>query len=97
MRPLSPHRRARWDFLRSRLSALLANSGRGPGQQFEMSIGCVPFRLQMSDAQLFGAASARYAAFKDAAAQPITIALATVTRPVRRVMNALHISSTAVR
>src|SRR5260370_42500214 len=29
----------------------------------------------MSDAQLFGAASARYAAFTDAAAQPITIAL----------------------
>jgi hypothetical protein len=57
------------------LNAPLANSGRGPRQQFELSIGCVPLRLQMSDAQLFGAASARYAAFKDAAAQPTTIAL----------------------
>jgi hypothetical protein len=57
------------------LNAPLANSGRGPRQQFELSIGCVPLRLQMSDAQLFGAASARYAAFTDAAAQPITIAL----------------------
>ncbi len=57
------------------MSALLANLGRGPGQQFELSIGCLPLRLQMSDAQLFGAASLRYAAFTDAAAQPITIAL----------------------
>jgi len=57
------------------LNAPLANSGRGSWQQFELSIGCVPLRLQMSDAQLFGAASARYAAFTDAAAQPIAIAL----------------------
>ena len=57
------------------MNAPLANSGRGPRQQFELSIGCVPFRLQMSDAQLFGAASARYAAFTDAVAQPTTIAL----------------------
>lgn len=57
------------------MNAPLANAGRGSRQQFELSIGCVPLRLQMSDAQLFGAASARYAAFTDAAAQPITIAL----------------------
>ena len=57
------------------MSAPLANSGRGPRQQFELSIGCVPLRLEMSDAQLFGAASARYAAFTGAAAQPFTIAL----------------------
>jgi len=75
MRLLSPHWRARWNFLRSRLNAPLGNSGRSPRQQFELSIGCVPLRLQMSDTQLFGAASARYAAFSDAAAQPITIAL----------------------
>jgi hypothetical protein len=75
MRLLSPHWRARWEFLRSRLNVPLANSGRGPRQQFELSIGCVPLRLEMSDAQLFGAASARYAAFTDAASQPITIAL----------------------
>src|SRR5207249_191726 len=53
----------------------LATSGRDSRQQFELSIGCVPLRLQMSDAQLFDAASARYAAFTDGAAQPITIAL----------------------
>jgi hypothetical protein len=57
------------------LNAPVAKSGRGSRQQFELSIGCVPLRLQMSDAQLFGAASARYAAFTGAAAQPITIAL----------------------
>jgi hypothetical protein len=75
MRLLTPHWRARWYFLRRRLSAPLANSRRGLGQQFELSIGCVPLRLQMSDAQLFGVTSERYAAFTDAAAQPITIAL----------------------
>ena len=57
------------------MSAALANSGRGPRQQFELSIGGMSLRLQMSDTQLFGAASARYAAFTDAAAQPTTIAL----------------------
>ncbi len=57
------------------MNAPLANAGRGSRRQFELSIGCVPLRLQMSDAQLFGAASARYAAFTDAAAQPITITL----------------------
>jgi hypothetical protein len=63
------------------LNAPLANSGRGPRQQFELSIGCVPLRLQMSDAQLFGAASERYAAFTDVAEQPITIALNKETPP----------------
>jgi hypothetical protein len=74
-RLLPPHWRARWNFLRSILSASLANSGRGPRQQFELSIGCVALRLEMSDAQLFDAASARYAAFTGATAQPVTIAL----------------------
>ncbi len=63
------------------MNAPLATSGRGFRQQFELSIGCVPLRLQMSDAQLFGAASARYAAFTNAAAQPITIALNDGTLP----------------
>ncbi|HYU23370.1 MAG TPA: hypothetical protein VEM60_09540 [Candidatus Dormibacteraeota bacterium] len=58
------------------MSAPLANLGRSPRQQFELSIGCVSLRLEMTDAQLFGAASARYAAFAGAAAaQPVTIAL----------------------
>jgi hypothetical protein len=57
------------------LSAPLANLGRGPRQQFELSVGCVSLRLQMSDVQLFEAASERYAAFTGAAGQAITIAL----------------------
>ena len=52
-----------------------ANSGGAPKQQFDLSIGCVPFRLQMADVQLFRAASSRYAAFAEAAAQPIHITL----------------------
>jgi hypothetical protein len=63
------------------LNEPLANSGRGHRQQLELSIGCVPVRLQMSDAQLFGVASARYAAFSDVAARPITIALNEGTDP----------------
>ena len=63
------------------MNAPLATSGRGPRQQFELSIGCVPLRLQMSDAQLLGAASARYAAFTNAAEHPITIALNKETPP----------------
>jgi hypothetical protein len=57
------------------LSAPDANSGGGRQQQFEFSIGCVPFQLQMSDARLFRAASVRYAAFTGATSQPIRIAL----------------------
>jgi hypothetical protein len=57
------------------LNAPLATSGRGLGQQFELSIGCVSLRLHMFDAQLLGAASERYAAFTDATAHPINIAL----------------------
>ena len=57
------------------MSAPLANSGRGPRQQFELSIGCVPLRLEMSDAHLFDAATARYAAFTGAGTRPVTIAL----------------------
>ena len=52
-----------------------ANAGGGRQQQFEFSIGCVPFRLQMSDARLFSAASVRYAAFAATSAEPIRIAL----------------------
>jgi hypothetical protein len=63
------------------LNAPLATSGRGFKQQFELSIGCVPLRLQMSDAPLFDAASARYAAFTNIAEQPINIALNNVTPP----------------
>jgi hypothetical protein len=57
------------------LSAPDANSGGGRQQQFELSIGCVPFRLQMSDPRLFTAASLRYAAFTGTAFEPIRIAL----------------------
>jgi hypothetical protein len=63
------------------LSAPLANSGRGHRQQFELSIGCIPLRFQMSDAQLFGAASERYAAFASNAEQPTSIVLNNETRP----------------
>jgi len=61
--------------LRSRLNAPIANTWRGPRQRFELSIGCVPLCLQMSDAQLYGAASTRYAAFTGSPVQPINIAL----------------------
>src|SRR5712692_7266271 len=57
------------------LNAPDANSGGARKQQFELSIGCVPFRLETSDVQLFMAASSRYAAFREAAAQPIHILL----------------------
>ena len=56
------------------MNAPLVNSGRGY-QQFELSIGCVPLRFQTSDAQLFDAASSRYAAFTKTAREPINIAL----------------------
>jgi hypothetical protein len=57
------------------LSAPDANSGGGRQHQFDFSIGCLPFRLQMSDERLFRAVSARYSAFMEAASQPIRIAL----------------------
>jgi len=57
------------------LNAPDANSGGAPKRRFDLSIGCVPFRLQMSDTQLFRAASSRYAAFAAAAVRPIRITL----------------------
>jgi hypothetical protein len=58
------------------LNASLANTGRGPRQQFDLSIGCLPFRLQMADEPLFDAASERYSAFTNLhGAVPLTIAL----------------------
>jgi hypothetical protein len=57
------------------LNAPDANSGGGRQQQFELSIGCVPFRLQMTDPQLFSAASVRYAAFTEESAQSHQVAL----------------------
>jgi hypothetical protein len=57
------------------LNAPDANSGGGRQQQFEFSIGCVPFQLQMSDAHLYRAVSLRYAAFTETAAEPIHITL----------------------
>ncbi len=57
------------------MSAPDANSGGGRQQQFEFSIGCVPFQLQMSDARLFRAASLRYSAFSETSLQPIPITL----------------------
>ena len=52
-----------------------ANSAGGRQQPLELSIGCVPMRLQMADEHLYSVASARYAAFTGTAAQPIHIAL----------------------
>ena len=57
------------------MNALDANSAGAPKRQFDLSIGCVPFRLQTSDTQILRVASARYAAFAAAAAQPICITL----------------------
>jgi hypothetical protein len=58
------------------LNAPDANSAGGRQQPFELSIGCVPIRLQMADERLYSAASARYGAFTGAAAaHPIRIAL----------------------
>jgi hypothetical protein len=57
------------------LRAPLANPGRGHQQPFDLSIGSVPLRLQMSDSQLLGAASVRYAAFTGATSRAISIAL----------------------
>jgi hypothetical protein len=57
------------------LSAPDPNSAGGRQLQFDFSIGCVPFQLQMSDVRLFRAASARYAAFTGSATQPIYISL----------------------
>ena len=52
-----------------------ANSAGGRQQPIELSIGCVPIRLQMEDERLHSAASLRYGAFTGAAAHPIAIAL----------------------
>jgi hypothetical protein len=57
------------------LNAPDANSGGGRQQPFELSIGCVPMRLQIADERLYSAASARYGAFTGTAGQPIPIAL----------------------
>ena len=64
-----------WKF-EERLNASLTNLGRGPRQQFDLCIGCLPFRLQMHDERLFDAASERYSAFTDLqGADPLPIAL----------------------
>jgi hypothetical protein len=57
------------------LNAPDANSGGGRQQPFELSIGCVPMRLQIADERLYSAVSARYGAFTGTAGQPIPIAL----------------------
>src|SRR6267142_6748469 len=69
---------------RTILNALDANLGGALKQQFELSIGCVPFRLQMADVQLFLAASSRYAAFRAAGEQPIRIPLNKFSKSARR-------------
>jgi hypothetical protein len=63
MRTYSPHWRANPQMRRSSLSASQATLGRSLSRQFELSIGCVPFRLHLSDEQLLKSASARYGAF----------------------------------
>jgi len=57
------------------LNAPDANSAVGRQQPFELSIGCVPLRLQMTDKRLYSAVSLRYGAFTGAAAHPMYIAL----------------------
>jgi hypothetical protein len=45
------------------LSASQTTLGRGLEQQIELSIGCIPLRLHVSDAQIFSEAQKRYRAF----------------------------------
>jgi hypothetical protein len=55
------------------LSASQTTLGRGLEQQLELSIGCIPLRLHVSDARVFSEAQKRYRAFGAAQAQPFSI------------------------
>jgi hypothetical protein len=55
------------------LSALQTTLGRGLEQQLELSIGCIPLRLHVSDARIFSEARERYGAFGAEQAQPFSI------------------------
>jgi hypothetical protein len=55
------------------LSASQSTLGRGLEQQLELSIGCIPLRLHVSDARIFSEARERYRAFGAEQAQPFSI------------------------
>jgi hypothetical protein len=57
------------------LSASQTTLRRGLEQQFELSIGCIPLRLHVSDARVFSEARERYRAFAGSEAQPFSIYL----------------------
>ena len=57
------------------MSASPITLGRGLDQQFELSIGCIPLRLHVSDARVFSEARERYRAFAGNEAQPFSIYL----------------------
>lgn len=61
--------------LRSVLSAPHATLRRATRRQFDLSIGCLPLRLSMTDGPLLSAASIRYAAFAASHTRPFTISL----------------------
>jgi hypothetical protein len=57
------------------LCASHATLGRSSGQQFELSIGCIPLRLHASDKRVFSAARERYRAFAGSQTHPFPIYL----------------------
>jgi hypothetical protein len=57
------------------LSAPHATLGRGRKRQVDISVGCMPLRLQTSDQPLLSAASERYAAFRVSHTHPFVISL----------------------
>jgi hypothetical protein len=55
------------------LSASQTTLGRGLEQQLELSIGCIPLRLHVANAQIFSEAQKRYRAFGAEEAHPFSI------------------------
>lgn len=55
------------------MSASQTTLGRGLEQQLELSIGCIPLRLHVSDERIFSEARERYRAFGAEQAQPFPI------------------------
>jgi hypothetical protein len=71
---LSPaHLRDHSQKVKAFLNASHATLGRKSSQQVELSIGRVPLRLHVSDAQIFSDAQERYRAFGAEQAQPFSI------------------------
>ena len=69
------HQRGHSQQVKAFLSASHATLGQSSGQQFELSIGRVPLRLNVSDARVFSEASERYQAFATSQEQPFAVYL----------------------